>query len=56
MAYLFGFKVNKEDFIKKSVSTNRILLRICAVFSLLIESFNMIRVLFFFHIRSRNIE
>lgn len=47
MAYLFGFKVNKEDFIKKSVSANRILLRICAIFSLLIEFFNMIRVLFF---------
>lgn len=47
MAYLFGFKINKMDFIKKSVSVNRILLRICAIFSLLVELGNIIRVLFF---------
>lgn len=47
MAYLFGYKVNKEEFLKKSIPTNRFLLRICAVFSLLIECFNIIRVLFF---------
>ena len=47
MAYIFGFKVKKADFIEKSVSVNRLLLRICAIFSLFIEFSSIIRVLFF---------
>ncbi len=47
MAYLFGQKVKKSDFWERSIPVNRILLRICAAFSLLIEIGNMVRVLFF---------
>lgn len=45
MTYL-GFRVKKEEFLKKSVAANRIILRLCAIFVLIIECVNMMRVLF----------
>lgn len=46
MSFLLKSKQIKDDFIKKSVTTNKTVLRFGAIFVLVIEFFNIFRVLF----------
>ncbi len=48
---LFGRRIPREEFMEKSVSINRIIFRVGAVFGVLVELMNMLRVLLFTNVK-----